>query len=249
MFQIAICDDQKQELDMLRNGVGQWLEENVGINASVSVFHYPQELRDYLTRKEKTFDLFLLDIIMSEMDGIELGRAIRKIDAEVPIIYVTITPEYALEAYGIHAIRYLTKPYNLKELYSALDFSYALFRMKPKHTMLIQGKESVTSVIIEEIMYIENDLRKMTYTMSDGYTIVSVRRSGSFEEAVGPIVSNKNFMQPHKSFFVNIRYIRALQSKSILMDDGRVIPIARNRLADIRAKYIYYVSEEREKLW
>lgn len=247
MFQIGICDDKMQDLEIIQAGTEQWLEKNVGIQGSIDIFRHPEELEDCLVNHRKKFDLYMLDIMMSGIDGIQLGRIIRRTDTDVPIIYVTSAPEYALEAYGIHAIRYLMKPVDLNELNSALNLSYALFSMRPRHKMVINGTDSVTSIIMEEIMYIENNLRNMTYTLNDGRTVSSVRRSGSFENAVEPVASDTSFVQPHKSFFVNLKYVNALQSDGILMDDGRKIPIARRRLSEIQDRYIRFISKEGKK--
>lgn len=246
MFRIVICDDDIADLEMLQNGTEQWLANNAGISGTVSKFRDPEELKEHIVENKRRFDLYLLDVMMSRTDGIMLGRLIRQYDAEVPIIYVISSSGYALEAYGIHAIRYLVKPLNMEELHSALELSYALFRMRPRHTLMISNSDSVTSIIMEEIMYVENELRNITYTMCDGSKVISGRRGGSFESAVGAIASDSNFIQPHKSFFVNIRYIHALQSEEILMDDGRKIPIARRRLGDIQKRYISFISQGRE---
>lgn len=243
MFRIAICDDKIQDLENLRISTEIWLKETAGVNGTVDTFRNPQELKVCLQEKKRKFDLYLLDIMMPEVDGIQLGRLIRGKDMEVSVIYVTSSSEYALNAYGIHAIRYLMKPVDQKELYSALNLAYALFNMRPKHTLLINGPDSVTSIIMEEVMYVENNVREITYRMSDGNSVVSVRRGGTFEEAVGVVASDTCFIQPHKSFFVNLKYIQAMQLDTILMDDGRKIPIARRRMTDIHNKYIRFISK------
>lgn len=243
MFRIAICDDKMQELEKLRYGIEQWLEENTAVDGSVTIFRDSKELAGILENGKRRFDLYLLDIMMDGVDGIRLGRLIRSHDPDALIIYVTLSPEYALEAYGIHAIRYLVKPVGQEELYSALNMGYALFSTRPRHTLLINGTDSMTSIIMEEIMYVENHLRNVIYTMNDGNCVVSVRRSGTFEEAVGALATEPDFLQPHKSFFVNIKYIRALQSDVVLMDDGREIPVARRRMTEIQNRYIQFISE------
>lgn len=245
MFRIAICDDKMQDLEMRRADIQQWFREKTGVSGKIDTFRNSNELSECLLEEKRKFDLYLLDIIMDGVDGIELGRLIRIKDAEASVIYVTASMEHAFEAYGIHAIRYLIKPVDKTELYSALDLAYALYSIRPKHTLLVNGSDSVTSIIMEEIMYVENNVRNTTYTMNDGNTVTSVRRGGTFEEAVGPIATDANFLQPHKSFFVNIKYIRALQVDTVLMDDGKEIPVARRRMNEIQNQYIRFISEGR----
>lgn len=248
MFHILICDDRMQDLETLRAGAQQWLESNAGITGTIDTMRNPEDVRDCIIKKNKRFDLYLLDVMMRGIDGIQLGRLIRRNDFNASIIYVTSSGEFALEAYENHAIRYLVKPVDKKELFSALSFAYALFSMRPRHTLLINGVDSITSIIMEEIMFIENNLRIMTYTMIDGNEVISVRRGGSFEEAVGPVVQDAGFIQPHKSFFVNMRYIRTLQSDMLIMENGKEIPIARRRLVEIQDKYIRFISKEGRRL-
>lgn len=249
MFHILICDDKIQDLEILRSGVQQWLEKNAGIAGTIDTLRDPEQLRDCILKKNKRFDLYLLDILMKGTDGIQLGELIRRNDYHASIIYVTFSSEYALEAYKNHAIRYLVKPVDRKELFSALNLAYALFSMRPRHVLVINGTDSITSIIMEDIMFIENNLRIMTYTMNDGNEIISVRRSGSFEDAVGPVAKAESFIQPHKSFFVNMRYIQSLQSDVLIMENGKEIPVARRRMVDIQDKYISFISREDRKTW
>ncbi|MDO4305306.1 MAG: LytTR family DNA-binding domain-containing protein [Eubacteriales bacterium] len=249
MFRILICDDKIQDLEILRSGVQQWLDHNDRITGRIDTLRDSENLQQYLLKKKLDFDLYLLDIMLQGTDGIQLGKLIRKNNFNASIIYVTVSSEYALEAYENHAIRYLVKPVDLNELFSALDFAYAIFRMRPRHKLLVSDGDSMTSIVMEEIMYIENNLRTMTYTICNGNEVVSVRRGGSFEEAVGSVAQDKGFIQPHKSFFVNMRYIQSLQSNVLIMENGKEIPIARRRLLEIQDRYISFVSKEGRKSW
>ena len=242
MFRIAICDDKMHDLQELQEGVRSWMKKNTAAEGTISVFHRPEELRTYLRDNQKGFDLYLLDIVMAGENGIHFGKWIRRYDEEAFLIYVTTSKDYALDAYELHAVRYLVKPIESTELESAMDTAYGLFTIRPKHTLVVNGKNSVSSIVMEDVMYVENSLRTMTYTLNDGRALESVRRSGSFEASVGIISASEDFIQPHKSFFVNLRYVSALQMDHLVMDDGRSIPVARRRADDIQNKYMKFVS-------
>ena len=69
------------------------------------------------------FHLVILDMRMEKINGLDTAREIRKLDSDVPLLFVTGTTEYALEGYTVQASRYLLKPvdkqfflYNVRHL-------------------------------------------------------------------------------------------------------------------------------------
>lgn len=240
MFSIAICDNDEKDLQLLMQEVKIWLDRFHPEDGSLSVFPDSGEILKNL-QSGGCFDLYLLDVIMPQITGIQLGNAIRRRDREASIVYITSYKEYALEAYGLHAIRYLTKPIQREELWSALDFSYSLFLNKTKPTMIVKGYGTLTSVSISDILYAENDVREVIFTLRDGKKIIGVRREGSFEDAVAPLLAMPYFVQVHKSFCVNLYCIDTLHSDKITMDDGAVIPISRKHLSAVKNKYMEFV--------
>jgi len=74
----------------------------------------------YLTQKP---DVVFTDIMMPKMDGIELVKAIRKRDSEIPIIMITAhtDKDYLLGVVDLHLEQYIIKPINLKDLKDALE--------------------------------------------------------------------------------------------------------------------------------
>jgi DNA-binding response OmpR family regulator len=68
--------------------------------------------------KQGSFDLCVLDIMMPEMDGITLAKEIRKINQEIPFIFLTAKnqKEDVLEGFRTGADDYITKPFSMEEL-------------------------------------------------------------------------------------------------------------------------------------
>lgn len=85
-------------------------------------FQNPHEAIAYVSENE--VDAAFLDITMPEMDGIELGKELKKINPSIEIIYVTGYDDYALDAYKVGGRAYLSKPYTDEELEDA----YALLK-------------------------------------------------------------------------------------------------------------------------
>jgi DNA-binding response OmpR family regulator len=74
-----------------------------------------------------SFDLCILDIMMPEMDGLALAKAIRNIDPAIPIIFLTAKNQEddIIEGFKTGADDYITKPFNMEELLYRIE---AIFR-------------------------------------------------------------------------------------------------------------------------
>ena len=68
--------------------------------------------------KNIQFDICVLDVMLPEMDGFELAKSIRKLNKQVPIIFVTAKSlkEDKLIGLNIGADDYITKPFSIEEL-------------------------------------------------------------------------------------------------------------------------------------
>jgi two-component system response regulator LytT len=114
VIKIAICEDEKEQQELLKVYINQIFEE-LSIKYKLEILNSGEELlENYL----KDTDILLLDIQMGQINGMNTARKIRTLDDKVEIIFITSLIEYALEGYEVRAYRYLIKPVkydNLKE--------------------------------------------------------------------------------------------------------------------------------------
>ena len=73
------------------------------------------------------FDLYILDCIMPGMNGIELGAALRMRDDMGFLIYLTTSPDFALDSYRVDAFDYLFKACQERAVFQSLDKAYRSF--------------------------------------------------------------------------------------------------------------------------
>lgn len=82
------------------------------------VFHCANGREAYERIQTDDFDLFILDVMLPEMDGFTLAEQIRSVNQEVPIIFLTAK---SLEEDKLHGLKiggddYLLKPFSIEEL-------------------------------------------------------------------------------------------------------------------------------------
>ena len=91
-----------------------------------------------------------------------------------------------------------------------------------------------------DITYVENIGRNVRYNLLSGREIESGRRNGTFDEVDAPLADEKEFVQTHKSFFVNLKYIKSIRENYVLLDNGTEIPVAKRRKTELQNKYMAY---------
>lgn len=106
-MKIAICDDDKTEQLQILELLEGYFKGRKN-KPAIKTFSSSIELAS-IARYEQ-FDLYLLDVIMPILNGIELAKEIRGFDKASDIIFLTSSPEFAVESYTVKASNYLVKP-------------------------------------------------------------------------------------------------------------------------------------------
>lgn len=246
MIRIAICDDNSIELSRTVELVKAYIDrtgkgaELVKYSSSVKLM---KEVDTAFADGTPLFDLFILDVMMPEVTGMDIAEHIRTLyKKDVSIAFTTTSTEFAFKAFSVHAFRYLDKPLKPEAIAEMLDYFFDYMSEKEEKIFTIPVKGAVVTVKRDDIMYVENVSRNLVFSMADGSKHKSVSIRKSFETSVEPLLMDKNFIQPHKSFLVNMYFIKSYSGDNIVMEDGNVVPISRNNAAMVKKEYLYHLS-------
>ena len=104
-YKIALCDDEEALLRLVSGLVGEWAAARQTVcgietfpSAEAFLFQY---------QEDKSYDILLLDIEMTGMDGVTMAKAVRREDEAVQIIFLTGYSDYILEGFEVAALHYL----------------------------------------------------------------------------------------------------------------------------------------------
>lgn len=242
-MQIVICDDNREDLTNLEKLLLEYNTYCHGIRFEIEKFLDASLLLNKI-QKDKPADIYILDIIMSNISGIDLGSQIRKMNSKSIIIYVTTSDGFAMDAYDIHAIRYLLKPIQKNDFFEAMDYALSYMDIKSEAVFLVKTKEGLVSIPYSKIEYIENSARRLEIHLAGGEKITSIFIRKSFDEEIKELINERSFIRIHKSFLVNLRYVKKLTRSDITMDSGINIPISRKSTSDVKKEYLLFVSEQ-----
>ncbi len=241
MIKIALCDDNREQLETLGGEIAGYFRRNGAPAAKIYSFDSSKELVGEMEKER--FDVYFLDVLIPEQNGMEVGKLIRKKDEDAMIVYVTVSREYAFEAFGVHAFSYLQKPVKKAELINTLDRILRTMEKRDGSKLCVRTKEGLVNINTGDIMYVENISRCTVYILKNGVRVTSVCNRGSFEKSVGFLNEQPEFVQPHKSYFVNMHCIRTFSAKYILLDDGTQIAISRKRFAETKKTYLAFLTD------
>ena len=239
MIKLALCDDEAEQ----REAIGALLKDYAAARSApavkLSVF---ASGRDLLAAAAECggFDVYVLDIVMPEISGIELGVRLRELYSRGAIIYLTISPEYAVDSYAARAFHYLVKPVEPERLYQVLDGAVAALEKQRSACVAVRTRDGLRLARLDEIMYAELAGRAVRYHLSDGTALDSVTVRGGFQEETAPLLADDRFLLCGASFVVNLFYVIAVEKGALRMDGGSRVPLPRGLAARVRSRWSSY---------
>ena len=237
-MKIAICDDNRQELSHILSLLDNY-QAKQNLAFTICPFHNSRDLADTLSGTR--YDLFLLDIIMPDITGLELARKIRSFDKSADIIFLTTSPEYAVESYTVKATNYLMKPIVPERFYETLDEIQKIREQEQGRSLVLKSSIGVHKIPLNQLMYVEAQGRKVLYYLANGEQVTCTDR---FSAVCDQLLQNPEFILTHRSFLVNMNYIRLIGTADMQLQNGTVLPLAQRRLTEIRKHYLACQMED-----
>lgn len=236
MFRIAVCDDSPET----RVQIKAVLERHTYTDYfSLSLFPNGESLCTALSEGTR-FELVILDIELSDVDGIIIGQYLRQMlgDNSVQILYISQHPEYAMELFDLRPLNFLLKPLNEAKLLRCVDEALTLFGKGNVGFSFIAQKQ-IFRIPLQDIRYFESCGRKLRiHTGHETYTCYQ-----KLSDAMAGL-PYPTFFRIHQSFVVHSLYLSHLQYDTLVMDDGVTLPISQPYRKSIRALLLDGVIRE-----
>lgn len=203
MYNILIIEDDKIQ----RNGLKSMLQQT---SSDYNIFTASTAKEGYDICMSKPIDLFILDVVLSDISGLELACNIRRVKKYefVWIIFITDYTQYIVSAFQkAKCYEYILKPYKKEcvvETVAKLLAHKVIQVDNPKDQYLVFKKQGVVfKIYINDIMYIDvfNKVCKI-YTRNQTYEIKRVALKDIMKR-----LPEASFVQCHRSFLVNVGYI------------------------------------------
>jgi DNA-binding LytR/AlgR family response regulator len=195
--------------------------------------------------EQESFHIYLLDIVMPMVDGLELGKEIRRFDHEAQIIFITTEPQFALQAYAVNPANYLIKPIDKQQLFDTLTLAISKTSLDDERTFTIKTADSLRVIKLSNIACCEYCSHTVIFSITNGEKIHSRTFRESFAEYCTPILKDRRFLQCHTSFVINMRRVERFTKDSFTLYGGKLVPIAAKRYPTVRDAYMDYLTAQR----
>jgi DNA-binding LytR/AlgR family response regulator len=237
MLKIAICDDISAELRHIAALTKEYLTER-NVSADIREFSHPDALLTAFGAEN--FHIYLLDIVMPMISGLELGRSIRRVSTDAQIIYITTEPGFALDAYSVNPLHYLLKPVDKGALFAALEMAAEKVGFGEETVVTFKTKEGLRTLSADMVVFCEYVRHTAIYTLTSGERVETLTISGSFAGHVAPLMRDRRFIQPHAAFIVNMRHVDRLSRDGFSMKGGACVPVSGKQFSAVRNAYMSY---------
>ena len=234
LVNIVICENDKNDQEFVGSKVVDILDD-LNIEYEIKVYNSGDDL---LEGYDKYTDIILLDIQMDGLDGMETARKIREFDDNVEIIFITSFVEYALEGYEVNAYRYLLKPVKDEDFRTSL-INCLNDRNFVKRSIVIKEGNTRIKISLKDIMYIEVQGNDITvHTLKDTYRTKGTMSSFETE------INSDMFVRCHKSYLVNLEYIKSIKRYTSILVNDEEVPLSRNKYKEIKDKFFDLIEDK-----
>ena len=243
ILSIALCDDDALSRERTKALTASYLQAHPALDGKVCAYADGKALLDQAEALHG-FDLYLLDILMPELNGIEIGRRLRARGDEGEIVYLTNSNDFAADSYDVRALSYLLKPVEKTKLFQVLDAAVEKLRRQRGHSLVVQTAQGPRCLLLERIRYAERCGRVIRYFCTDG-TVDSRSIRVPFREAVAPLLASRCFCLCGASFVLNFQYVTGVNGQTVTMNNGQMLALPRAAASEFKRAWGSYWLDAR----
>ena len=233
IFHIAVCSPDAG----LRSGLERQCMEYFARRQDACIVQQLPDA-DALLRRDtegERFDLYLIELgAVAAPAGLSAAAELRRRGRRAPLAFAARTPAHAYSAFRVDAMQYLLLPVHQQELSALLARA-----TEPEYgpAIPVATASGLRVLPFADIEYLECTHHVVHFHLASGEDVASLSLRVPFSEVAKPLLADRRFLQPHRSYVVNLAAASQLSVGELWMRSGARVPIPRGREAAVRAAF------------
>ena len=232
MYNVAICDDTEEERLQAAEYAGRFFERE-GIEVHIDTYAAGRELLE----SGRKYDLYLLDVLMPGMSGIDAAQALAEDKDHPVVVFITSSLESAVEGYRVEAAGFILKPVEEESFWSTMERVVRRRLGVKKAVLSVVHNRVNVELPLERLAWFENRLHRVFVKLTDGEVLSVNQKLSELQLVLEP---HSQFLRCHQSYLVNLDYVDKLEDSCFYMRDGQMVPISRNFYKQSKNAYYHY---------
>lgn len=230
MINIAVCDDSRNDVERLE----QAFDGLACMDFDYDIYFSADELLN--AGSSGKYQMYILDIGMPGMTGLELAKGIRKNDAKALFVFLTSYTEYVMEVFDVITFDYIEKPITPEKLEYVLKKAVSYLGLT-RRDFVFQFRKSHFRISCDDILYIEKIGRQAVIHTASGIYKANMNTGELWRQ-----LDRRVFTHIHISYIVNLGHIKAVDGDDAVLDSGERLAIARSHKQELREKHLEYMK-------
>ena len=238
IFHIAVCSPDP----VLRGRVQRHCMEYYARRADACIVEQLESTAALLQQEEagSRYELYLIELpAANPCSGLQAAAELRRRGVRAPLAFLAHTTAYAYEAFRVDAMQYLHIPFRPEQLTALLDRA-----TEPEYGPVIPVTTAMglRALPFADIEYLECTHHVVRFHLLSGEDVMSLSLRVSFAEVARPLLADGRFLQPHRSYVVNLAAAQLLTAGELQMCSGARIPIPRGREGAVREAFRSWID-------
>lgn len=239
---IAIVDDMPDDRETLSKEIRAWFSASAYRLEEVCGFPGGMEL---LRRFEPgRYHAVFLDICMDRMDGIETARRLREQDAEVLLLFITTSREYAFDAFPLHPFDYILKPYDAPRLHGVLREMMRVLDAEGRKTLSVRSGRSDLEIPLASLSAAMSQGHAVELCLTNRQTLLCPM---AFHELEERLAAKPRFLTCNRGILINMDQVSSLRDDEFIMKDGSRYPLRVHGRAAVVSAFTQYQFSKMHK--
>ena len=233
LWRVAILDDEREYISLITSITKEYMLKQ-GFEYEIKTYTSSKDLINDYNAGQK-YMIYLLDVEVPDMNGIEVAKLLRLKYWDSFIIYITNHIQYAVPAFEVNTFRYIPKNMLEEKLPDAYDAIKNVARRSNKQRKYYNFEIGGEGYRIK--------LSEILYLMKDGkyVKIVCKKQSYKVRKNLGDIlreIDSEDLLVIERGYAVNMQHVTSVRDRQVQLDNETKLFVAYARWKAVKDAFL-----------